>query len=171
MQKILIWQKWKKISTKVTKVKDLTERKMRHTKIKNIKFKEKLTMTKTEMIKDLLENMSESQLYTIANEYFDKTEYYDDRIYDMEEFDEMMDDMLPSDIATKIFYGDFRPNDNYFKFDGYDNLQSFDYISDEVDLEEIADYIVDNDEDFDNSDIREILGEDDEEDEEEGDED
>ena len=125
-------------------------------------------MTKTEMIKDLLENMSESQLYTIVNEYFDKTEYYDDRIYDMEEFDEMMDDMLPSDIAIKIFYGDFRPNDNYFKFDGYDNLQSFDYISDEVDLEEIADYIVDNDEDFDNSDIREIL---DQEDEEEGDED
>ena len=49
--------------------------------------------------------------------------------------------------------------------------EDFDYISDEVDLEEIADYIVDNDEDFDNSDIREILGEDDEEDEEEGGED
>lgn len=128
-------------------------------------------MTTTEMIKDLLENMSESKLFTIYNEYLDKTEYYDDRIYDMEEFDEMMDGMSPSDIALKIFYGDFRPNDHYFKFDGYDNLQSFDYISDEVDLEEIADYIVDNDEDFDNSDIREILGEDDEEDEEEGDED
>lgn len=128
-------------------------------------------MTTTEMIKDLLENMSESKLFTIYNEYLDKTEYYDDRIYDMEEFDEMMDGMSPSDIALKIFYGDFRPNDHYFKFDGYDNLQSFDYISDEVDLEEIADYIIDNDEDFDNSDIREILGEDDEEDEEEGDED
>ena len=125
-------------------------------------------MTKTEIIKDLLENMSESQLYIIANEYFDKTEYYDDRIYDMDEFDEIMSGMSPSDIAMKIFYGDFRPNDNYFKFDGYANLQSFDYISDEVDLEEISDYIVDNDEDFDNSDIREIL---DEEDEEEGGED
>ena len=125
-------------------------------------------MTKTEMIKDLFENMNESQLYTIANEYFDKTNYYDDRIYDMEEFDEIMSGMSPSDIALKIFYGDFRPNDHYFKFDGCANFQSFDYISDEVDLEEIADYIVDNDEDFDNSDIREIL---DEEDEEEGDED
>ena len=128
-------------------------------------------MTKTEMIKDLLENMSESQLYIIANEYSDKTNYYDDRIYDMDEFDEIMSGMSPSDIATKIFYGDFRPNDNYFKFDGYANLQSFDYISNEVDLEEIADYIVDNDEDFDNSDIREILDEENEEDEEEGDED
>ena len=125
-------------------------------------------MTKTEMIKDLLEDMSGSQLFMICNEYFDKTEYFDDRIYDMDEFDEMMDGISPSDIATKIFYGDFRPNDNYFKFDGYDNLKSFDYISDEVDLEEVADYIVDNDEDFDNGDIREIL---DEEDEEEGDED
>ena len=124
-------------------------------------------MTKTEMIKDLLENMSESQLYIIVNEYFDKTNYYDDRIYDMDEFDEIMSGMSPSDIATKIFYGDFRPNDNYFKFDGYANLQSFDYISDEVDLEEIADYIVDNDEDFDNSDIREILDKENEEDEEE----
>lgn len=128
-------------------------------------------MTKTEMIKDLLENMSESQLYIIANEYFDKTEYYDDRIYDIDEFDEIMSGMSPWDIAAKVFYGDFRPNDNYFKFDGYANLQSFDYISDEVDLEEIADYIVDNDEDFDNSDIREILDEENEEDEEEGDED
>ena len=125
-------------------------------------------MIKTEMIKDLLENMSESQLYIIVNEYFDKTNYYDDRIYDMDEFDEIMSGMSPSDIATKIFYGDFRPNDNYFRFDGYANLESFDYISDEVDLEEVADYIVDNDEDFDNGDIREIL---DEEDEEEGDED
>ena len=122
-------------------------------------------MTKTEMIKDLLENMSESQLYIIANEYFDKTEYYDDRIYDMDEFDEIMSGMSPSDIATKIFYGDFRPNDNYFKFDGYANLESFDYISDEVDLEEIADYIVDNDEDFDDSDIREILDEENKEEE------
>ena len=128
-------------------------------------------MTKTEMIKDLLENMSESQLYIIVNEYFDKTNYYDDRIYDMDEFDEIMSGMSPSEIATKIFYGDFRPNDNYFKFNGYANLESFDYISDEVDLEEIADYIVDNDEDFDNSDIREILDEENEEDEEEGDED
>ena len=124
-------------------------------------------MTKTEMIKDLLENMSESQLYIIANEYFDKTEYYDDRIYDMDEFDEIMSGMSPSDIALKIFYGDFRPNDHYFKFDGCANLESFDYISDEVDLEEIADYIIDNDEDFDNSDIREILDEENEEDEEE----
>ena len=80
----------------------------------------------------------------------------------MEEFDEIMDGISPWNIATKIFYGDFRPNDNYFRFDGYANLESFDYISDEVDLEEIADYIIDNDEDFDNSDIREILGEEDE---------
>ena len=128
-------------------------------------------MTKTGMIKDLLENMSESKLYTIANEYFDKTEYYDNTIYDMDEFDEIMSGMSPSDIALKIFYGDFRPNDHYFKFDGCANFQSFDYISDEVDLEEIADYIVNNDEDFDNSDIREILDEEDEDDEEEGDED
>ena len=128
-------------------------------------------MTKTGMIKDLLENMSESKLFTIYNEYLDKTEYYDDRIYDMEEFDEIMSGMSPSDIALKIFYGDFRPNDHYFKFDGCANFQSFDYISDEVDLEEIADYIVDNDEDFNNSDIREILDEENEEDEDEGDED
>ena len=128
-------------------------------------------MTKTQTLKHLLENTNESQLYIIANEYFDKTDYYDDRIYDMEEFDEIMDGMSPWNIATKIFYGDFRPNDNYFRFDGCANLESFDYISDEVDLEEIADYIVDNDEDFDDSDIREILDEENEEEEEEGGED
>lgn len=122
-------------------------------------------MTKAEMIKDLLENgMSDSYSLMIYNEYLDKVEYYDDRIYNIDEFDEVMNCMKPLDIALKIFYGDFRPNDNYFKFDGCANLQSFDYLSDEIDYEEIADYIVDNNEDFDDIDIREIL------DEEEGDE-
>ena len=126
-------------------------------------------MTKTEMIKDLLENdMSDSHLLFIYNEYLNKTNYYDDRIYDMNEFDEIMFGMSPSDIALKIFYGDFRPNDHYFKFDGCANFYSFDYLSDKIDFEEISDYIVDNDEDFDDIDIREILDEENDEDEEEG---
>lgn len=127
-------------------------------------------MTKAEMIKDLLENgMSDSYLLMIYNEYLNKVEYYDDRIYNMDdEFDEMMNGMKPLDIALKIFYGDFRPNDHYFKFDGCANLYSFDYLSDEIDFEEIADYIVDNNEDFDDIDIREILDEENDEDEEEG---
>ena len=122
-------------------------------------------MEKFELVKEILDNMSESDLFWLYKEYVCQAQLYDDEIFDMNEFDEIMCASTPTDIALKIFYGDFRPNDNYFKFDGCANLQSFDYISDEVDLEEIADYIVDNDEDFDNSDIREILGEDDEEDE------
>ena len=75
-------------------------------------------MTKTEMIKDLLGNMSESQLYTIANEYFDKTEYYDDRIYDMEEFDEIMDGISPWNIAiVKVFIIIYNIISDFFKID------------------------------------------------------
>ena len=67
----------------------------------------------------------------------------------------------------KIFYGNFRPNDCYFKFDGYANLESIDWLKDEIDLDEIADYIIDNENSLGNNEIQKILDEDDNEEEEE----
>lgn len=52
------------------------------------------------------------------------------------------------DAIRSAFYGDYNPSHAYFTFNGYGNLQSFEYlISDNspIDIEELAQWIVDND--------------------------
>ena len=66
--------------------------------------------------------------------------------FDMEELDLVLEGYTPSEVANRIFYGSFNPNDEYFRFNAYGNLESAneweieeeyrDYIS------EIANYIV-----------------------------
>ena len=43
---------------------------------------------------------------------------------DMENFDDYLDGFSPSEVANRIHYGEFNPNDEYFKFDAYANLVS-----------------------------------------------
>ena len=59
------------------------------------------------------------------------------QVYYMEDFNEIMHDTNPLEIANRIYFGDFNPNHDYFRFNGYANLESLD----EYDLEdEIKDY-------------------------------
>ena len=69
----------------------------------------------------------------------------DDSIYNMDDFNELMNGFEPIYISMRIFYGDFSPNHDFFKFNGYGNLESSNYLSDFIDLEELADEIMDND--------------------------
>ena len=65
------------------------------------------------------------------NEILGDLGYYDDRVYNMDYFDEVV---LASayDTALKVYHGQrfgyvndrFNPYDSYFTFDGYDNLVS-----------------------------------------------
>lgn len=48
------------------------------------------------------------------------------RFIDMEDFDEYMNHLPAIDLAYKIHYGDFNPCDDYFNFNAYDNLISYD---------------------------------------------
>lgn len=119
-------------------------------------------MDKKEQIKEYLENLDDSDLLSIYNEYVSET--YDDDVYTMDEFDEICDSMTASDIACRCFYGKFNPNDEYFIFNGYANLESSDYLEDFIDFDDLADYCIRNDEDFDDQEIRDILDADDTED-------
>lgn len=105
---------------------------------------------------EVLENLSSEELVRIHNEYCDNV-CYDDYIQDMWSFDDIMSGTEPSRLANMIYYGDFRPNDNYFMFDGYGNLKSFDYPEDVVDFDALAEYIIEDDEDFEVEELAEIL--------------
>lgn len=60
----------------------------------------------------------------------------DAEIFDMDDFDEVLEYLTPYDIARKVCYGKFNPYDDYFYIDVYENLYSIskyevdDYLND-----------------------------------------
>lgn len=112
-------------------------------------------MDKQKQIKEYLESLSDGELLSIYNEYSAAGGY--EQVFTMDEFDEICDGMTASDIACRCFYGKFNPNDEYFIFNGYANFESSDYLEDFIDLDDLADYCISNDEDFDDQEIRDIL--------------
>lgn len=101
-------------------------------------------MKTQEQIKEFLENeIDDGQLKQIWNDYCD-TYSGDDVVYDMDEFDDIMSSSTPTDIADRIFYGDFKPCHKYFSFNGYANLVSTDYLDDLIYISDLAEYIYNN---------------------------
>lgn len=69
----------------------------------------------------------------------------DDMVYQMYQLDETMENDSPTEIALRIFHGDFNPNDDYFCFNGYGNLVSFSYFGDKncpIDLSDLTDRVM-----------------------------
>ena len=133
-----------------------------------------MNKTRLDAIIELLDEMSTADLVALHNEYCYETNNYDDEIFDMDRFDEMCDGMKPTDIANSIWYGDFRPNDNYFCYNGLANFVSFDYDDDNncpIYRKEIAEYIDENDDCLYNDEVKDLLDEWEEENEEESEED
>ena len=72
-------------------------------------------------------NTNKTELFEIVsqiNSYDSSLQHLE--FLDMEEFDMYLDGLTPTDIANKIFFGDFNPNHEYFRFNVYENLESFD---------------------------------------------
>ena len=90
--------------------------------------------------------------------YLEHLEYFD-----MEELDLVLEGYTPSEVASRIFYGDFNPNDEYFRFNAYANLESANEweIEEEYrdNISEIASYIVEYKDNIDINDegLQEIL--------------
>lgn len=112
---------------------------------------------KVEAIKNIIACMNESQAVALHNEWCYKTENYDDEIFEMEEFDTICEGWHPSEIAMRIFYGDFNPNHEYFRYDGYGNFESTGCPTDWIYPNDIAKDVVDREESFYNYNIQEEI--------------
>ena len=131
-------------------------------KNKNIKNKKENKAMKTydekvEAIKNIIEDMDDSDAVALHNEYCYETNDYDNEIIEMERFDENCEGMTPSDIARSIFYGNFNPNHEYFHYDGYGNFESTNYPTDWIHPGDIARQVVDREESFENDEIQEEI--------------
>ncbi|CAH1192850.1 Hypothetical protein DAL_154 [Psychrobacter phage D'Alembert] len=87
----------------------------------------------------------DSTLLQAYSEYASSNGY--DSVYDNDEDNINMFFSDSRDAIRSAFYGDYNLRHAYFTFNGYGNLQSFEYlISDNspIDIEELAQWIVDN---------------------------
>ena len=105
-----------------------------------------MELTKDFIASKLLE-LETKDIVPIHNEYCEVMGYEDNRVEYMDSLDDIFCDTTPLNIAMRIFYGDFNPNDNFFTFNGYGNLVSFDYYDDSnspIEISELAEWLADS---------------------------
>lgn len=79
-----------------------------------------------EQAAEIWEGMYFDEIITEYNYYVcDVINDEDSQLYDMDELDEVLSYCTPSEVAKKVVYGEFNPSDDWFMFDGYENLKSF----------------------------------------------
>lgn len=68
--------------------------------------------------------------------------FEEDNYYDMDEFDEFMSNYTPMELAQMIYFGEFNPNNDYFRFNAYMNLESADWPDIVAEAEDLVDEII-----------------------------
>ena len=88
--------------------------------------------------------LSESEMLSVFNEYAAGNKY--ERVYYIEEFDDICNEMSPLSIANCVRYGDFNSCYPYFTFDGYANFESIRLFPSWVEgrVSDMADWFEDN---------------------------
>ena len=134
-------------------------------------------MTKEEKILSALKEMDNEELIDIWNQYCDETRDYNGRIESMEYLNDLYSGYTPLEVAQRIRCGhddygtesEFNPHRSYFYLNGYDNPVSIDYVTwisplDKwpdsplgIGVDDLVDYIVENEEGFSNDTLEAIL--------------
>jgi hypothetical protein len=114
-------------------------------------------------IQGILEGLNDSEIIEIFNKYCETVNYCDDIIYDND--DDFLDNNFqsPSECIKVVNFSNYSYNHKYVQFNGYGNMESTNDVGEFISYSELADYIVRNDEDFNNDEIREALDEDEDE--------
>ena len=135
--------------------------------------------TMEEKIRSIFEEMDDAEIVSIWNEYCYDCNLYDDEILDYERMEELIQNSNEDGMywINRFFYGsdDYstegsaNPNRDYFTFNGYGNVISFDYIYNSytnefnhIDIDDLIDHMIENKESFGNDEIEELFEEEEE---------
>ena len=88
---------------------------------------------------NILKKLDDSQIITIHNEYCDRN-CYENMIYDMDMIDELLYGYTPSEILNSLS-SSFDKNDTFI-VDTINGLQSYNDISDIVDYDQLAEFLI-----------------------------
>ena len=105
--------------------------------------------TKEEQIKEHLEGLNDGELLSIYDDYCEEAGYMDDKVYwnDDELFEVFFSNTI--DAVRAVSFGSYNYTDRFVKFNGYANLDSSDYLTGLIDIDDMVSYIADNIDSFD----------------------
>ena len=110
-----------------------------------------------DLVFDTINNMSDSKMIDLWNEYCGDNGYYDDRIeyFDEGVFNDLLSGKTPYEIYQIIDNSDISFFDDYCHYDGYE-LNTFSDVYDSIDIENLVEWIIEEENDLCNSDIDEL---------------
>lgn len=86
-----------------------------------------------------IENFTSSEIFELNNTFCIEANYHDDMIHELDDYtlDEIFHGQTPSQIIKQTAYGDFNYSHDYFRFDGYGNLESLSFL----DVSSLPDFV------------------------------
>ena len=123
-------------------------------------------MEKRQKLVDYINGMGVEEKIALHNTYCDAANCMDNCIYAMDEMEEILDGVDKWELVRMIRFGDFDFMKEFWGFNGYGNLVSYNAWELPIYAEDIADYVLLRGDSLGNDEIQYIL-EEDEEDEQE----
>jgi hypothetical protein len=100
-------------------------------------------MTREQAIRNYVEQLNGDDLAYLLQHMNSYDGCFEEAIYyDMDEFDEFMSNYTPMELAQIIYFGEFNPNNDYFRFNAYGNLESADWPDIVAEAEDLVDEII-----------------------------
>ena len=112
---------------------------------------------KKQKLVDYINGMGIEEKIALHNTYCDAANCTDDCIYTMDEMEEILDGVDKWELVRMIRFGDFDFMKDFWGFNGYGNLDSYNAWELPIYAEDIADYVLLNEDSLGNDEIQEIL--------------
>ena len=110
-----------------------------------------------DLVFDTIDNMSDSEMIDLWNEYCSDNGYYDDRIehFDESVFNDLMAGKTPYEIYQVIDNSDISFFDDYCHYDGYE-LNTLSDVYDSIDIDDLVKWVIEEEKDLCNFEIDEL---------------
>lgn len=122
-------------------------------------------MTKRERLIEYINGMGVEEKIALHNAYCDAAGCMDDCIYSMDDLKEVLDGVDKWELVNMIRFGNFDFTKEFWGINGYGNLVSYNAWELPIYAEDIADYILSKENSLGNDEIKEMLDEEDEDNE------
>ena len=116
-------------------------------------------MTKRERLIEYISGMGIDEKIALHNTYCDAANCMDDCIYAMDDMEEILDGVDKWELVRMVQFGDFDCTKDFWGFNGYGNLVSYDSWELPIFASDIAGYILLREDSLGNDEIQEILDE------------
>ena len=112
---------------------------------------------KRKKLVDYIDGMGIEEKIALHNTYCDAANFMDDCIYSMDDMEEVLYGVDKWDLVRMVQFGDFDCTKDFWSFNGYGNLDSYNAWELPIYAENIADYILSAEDSLGNDEIKEIL--------------